>query len=558
VGSGATKAGGTKATMTRSEALDRGRACLLRSAWNDAYSHLSAALRESPLAAEDLEGLATAAHLTGREAEGADAMARAHREFADRGEVCRAARCAFWLGLVSLFGGAPAQASGWLARGQRLLEGQPDCVERGYLLMPAGIRSAIGGDAEAAYATFQEARAIGERFGDRELVTFALHGQGRALILMGEATRGLVFLDEAMVGVTAGEVGPLIAGIVYCSVIDSCRQTLDLRRAQEWTAALDRWCAAQPDLAPYRGHCLVSRAEILQWRGAWPEALETARQACARLAEPTPKPALGSAFYLMAELHRLRGELDAAEGAYREASRFERAPRPGLAQLRLAQGQTDAAVAAIRRLADEARDPVGRAQVLAAYVEIVLVVKDTPAARTAADELGAIAARHGAAFLLALAGRAEGTVLLAEGDAKRALPCLRDASERWSELEMPHEAARTQVLIGLACRALGDHDAALLELTGAADAFERLGAAADHARVGTLLETRPPRETGPLTGREAEVLRLLASGLTNRELAARLGISEKTVARHVSNIFGKIGVSTRAAATAYAYRHSLA
>jgi ATP/maltotriose-dependent transcriptional regulator MalT len=518
---------------------------------------LSAADREQPLDPADLEELAKAAHLLGKETDCADLLARAHQGFLSRGETQCAARCAFWLGFIAMFNGEPAQAGGWFSRADRLLDGNPECVEKGYLLLPAAIRSYYQDDPATAYETFVQAAAIGERFGDADLVTLARQGQGRALIRQGETTRGLSLLDEAMVAVRAGEVSPIVAGGIYCSVIEVCSEIFDLRRAQEWTSALEKWCASQPDLVAYRGHCLVRRAEILQLHGTWGDALNEARQACERLSQPTAKPQVGAAFYCLAELHRLRGEFVEAEEAYRQATRWQRTPQPGLAQLRFAQGHLEAANAAIRRVAEEVREPASRAKVLDAYVEVVLAVQDVPAARAAAEELSDVAGRSGAPFLQALSTRATGAVLLAEHNARAALTALRQSWTTWCDLEAPYEAARVRVLVALACRELGDNDAADLELDAAREVFRQLGAAPDLARLEAVAQKKSLPTAGPLTDREVEVLKLVASGKTNRAIATSLGISEKTVARHLNNIFNKLDVSSRAAATAYAYQHKL-
>ncbi|MFI5372231.1 MAG: LuxR C-terminal-related transcriptional regulator, partial [Candidatus Eisenbacteria bacterium] len=473
-------------------------------------------------------------------------------------DVRRAARCAIWLVFQLQGRGDRAQAGGWLARARRLLENcDEDCVERGYLMLPEAIVSVHTGDTERAYAAFVEAGNIGARFADRDLMAMALNGQGRALIRRGEPGRGVALLDEAMIAVTSGEVSPVYAGGVYCSLLEGCEELLDVRRATEWTAALDQWCAAQPDLVPYRGHCLLRRAEILQLHGAWADALEEAGRARERLSQPEPRAPVGGAFYRIAELHRLRGDFAAAEEAYRVASRWERLPHPGLALLRLAQGQTAAALTTIRGVADEVRDAGRRARALDALVEIALAAGEVPAAQDAADELAVIAARLDAPWPRALAAQVSGAVRLAGGDARGALDPLRTAWGLWRELEAPYEAARVRVSIALACRIQGDHEAADLELEAALGVFQSLGAAPDAARVETLARPTPARDTGPLTAREVQVLSLVASGMTNREIAGRLGISEKTVARHLSNIFIKLDLPSRAAATAYAYRHDL-
>ncbi len=541
----------------RAQALEQGREAFRKQAWGSAFSQLSAADGEAPLEAEDLAQLAQAARLIGKEAEGADLLSRAHQAFLTRGDEQPAARCAFWLGFSALMNGEFAQAGGWLSRAKRLLEGHPECAENGYLLLPEGYRAFHGGDTVTAHATFVQATAIGQRFGEKDLITFGLQGQGRALIRQGETARGVALLDEAMVAVTAGEVSPLSAGGVYCSVLEGCGEIFDLQRAQEWTSALERWCASQPDLVPYRGHCLIRRAELLQLHGAWEEALEWAQKAGDWLSHPAPKPGLGAALYQVGEIQRLRGRFAEAEEAYSQATQLTRCPGPGMAQLRLAQGRLEAANTAIRRMADECMESGPRAKMLDSYVEIVLAANDLPAARAAAGELTAIAERQNVVYFRALALRAAGAVLLAEGNARRATTELRHSWDHWCELQVPYEGARVRMLVGLASRALGDEEDACLELTAARQAFERLGATVDLARVETLLSKTPACAAGPLTDREVQVLKLVASGMTNRGIAGRLLISEKTVARHVSNIFTKLDLASRTAAAAYAYDHNL-
>jgi DNA-binding CsgD family transcriptional regulator len=450
-----------------------------------------------------------------------------------------------------------ARAGGWLGRAQRLVDGEKgECAERGYLLVPVMVEQESRGDHEAAQATAADGVELGQRFGEPDLLTLSLHVQGRALVKLARVHEGLGLLDEAMVSVIAGELSPIPTGLVYCSVIEACQEVYEPRRAREWTAALAQWCDEQPDLVAFTGRCLVHRAEIMQLHGAWPDALDEARRAGRRCAQSPNRAAAAQASYREGEVHRLRGEFGAAEEAYRDALANGFEPQPGLALLRAGQGKGDAAAAALRRALAETTDPLTRAGMLPAFVEVLLDRGELEQGRDACQELERIAEGYRSAMLSALSAHARGAVDLADGDPRSALGALRRASRAWGELDAPYEAARTRVLVGLACHALGDEDTAVLELEAARRAFSELGAAPDLARLDAL--SGPAEGDGHgLTARELEVLRLLASGHTNKAIAARLVLSERTVDRHVSNIFAKLRVPSRAAATAYAYEHRL-
>ena len=534
--------------------LARAHAAVERRAWADAAGLLHAADGERPLELDDLESLATAHHLLDDRDEALAALARAHREALRAGLRTRAARHAFWQALMLMDLGRNAQAAGWIARGQRVLSDQPRSVEDGYLLVPEGIQALASGDVDGANDVFERVSRIAERFGDPDLTAMARLGNADVLIARAEVRRGVALLDEAMVAVTMDEVSPVVAGIVYCSVIESCQRLFDLRRAQEWTDALARWVEAQPQLVAYRGACLLRRAELMALHGSWQAAVAEVRHARERPGGPGADATVGAAWYQEAEVMRLRGELASAEDAYRQASRHGRSPEPGLALLRLDQGRPAAAAAAIDRVLEERHDPASRPLLLETKVDIALTIGRADAAGIAADELGRIAEGADSPLLSAMAARAHGAVSLATVGGREALGALRRAWIGYVDLDAVYEAARVRVLLGLANRASGDEDAARIELEAARETFERLGARPALRRLAALME---PDRTSGLTAREVEVLRLVATGGTNRHIAARLVISEKTVARHLSNIFTKLGVGSRAAATAYAYEHDL-
>jgi DNA-binding CsgD family transcriptional regulator len=540
--------------MARAD-LEAARARFDRRAWSEARRMLAAVDAEAPLGPDDLERAAVSAYMLALDDEYLSLLERAHRAYLDAGQTPRAVRCAFWIGLGLMTHGDVGPARGWFGRAERLLAEQADCVEHGYLVIPAVIEHVVEGDPEAAHDAAAEAAAIAARFDDKDLLALAVHEQGHALVRLGRVKEGLRLMDETMVSVLAGELSPRATGIVYCNTIAFCQSVFEVRRAREWTEHLTRWCEEQPEMVAHTGVCLVHRAEIMELQGAWPDALEEARRAAerfeARVAEQRTR---GKALSLEGDLQRVQGRLDEAEAAYRAASRCGYEPQPGLALLRLAQGDATGAGSAIRRALDETSRPFHRVPLLAASVDIALRAGDQGAAEEASRELGEIAAAHPSEAIAAMAARAQGELALARGDARGALPPLRDAARAWQALDAPYETARTRALVGEACRALGDEDAAALEFDAARAAFRRLGAALELVELD-----RPTRvvDDHGLTARELEVLRRVAAGATNKAIAAELVLSERTVDRHVSNIFAKLRVTSRAAATAYAYEHRL-
>lgn len=498
------------------------------------------------------------AYLIARDDDYLRVLSRAYQAHLDAGDSSRAARCAFWLGLRLLFRDETGRATGWFARARRLLECQEQpCVEDGYLLLPAVEQELNAGNCAAAYAIAADAAKIGDRFGEPDLIAIARHLQGRALIQQGHVEEGLALLDEAMLTVTAGDLSPLVTGLIYCSVIDGCHQVYAVGRAREWTLALAQWCAAQPEMVSFSGKCLVHRAEIMQFQGAWSDAIAEARRGCERFEQGIDPQRPAFAYYQLAEVHRLQGEFALAEEAYRNASRWGCEPQPGLALLRMAQGRVEIAVRAIRRVVSATTTPLELARLLPAYVEIMLDAGEIEDARAACQELQEIAERFHTGVIGALAAHALGAVQLADGDPQAALGSLRRALQVWQQVEAPHMVARARLLVGLACRALADEEGAGLELDAARAVFEQLGAMPDLGRLQSLTKDAPSGHRQGLTPRELQVLRLIATGKTNKGIAAELFLSGRTVDRHVSNIFTKLNLPSRAAATAYAYEYKL-
>lgn len=528
-----------------------------RRAWRAAFTALSAA---DVLDAADHQRLAECAYMVGEDDRCTEAWQAAYRAFIDAGEPERAARCAFWLSLCLMLRGEVAHAGGWLARAEHLVAGAAGSAVAGYLLVPQVLGALEAGDPTAAEQLASRAADIGRRSSDADLTALGTLGRGQALLAAGDVSAGTASLDEVMVSVTAGEVGPITTGIVYCAVILECMARFDLRRAREWTDGLSAWCDAQPDMVPYRGQCLIHRSQLAQASGDWTAAISAAEDACERLVDPA-HPALGAAYYQEAELHRLTGAFAQAASEYRQASRNGRDPMPGLALLELARGDAGAAAGSIRRALQDTSTPAERPRLLSAAVEILLAAGDIDAAVGASDELATIAAGSRSRVLAAMASQATGSLLLARGDHADALAHLRPAAAAWRALAMPYEAARASVLVAQACSAMGDGTTAAMELDHARDTFAALGAAPDLDRLppgatdADLGATRSPSRE--LSEREREVLVHVAAGETNRQVADALSISQHTVDRHLENIFAKLGVRNRTAAAAWAHRNDL-
>jgi DNA-binding CsgD family transcriptional regulator len=504
----------------------------------------------------DLRGSAQSAFLLGHRDEAVERYQRAFVLCEDAHDPAGAVACAFHLSMIFGTGGEPAMAAGWASRAERLLDALgPDPVEAGYVTFLQMYRDLGAGDWPAAAEKAQITADTGRRHGERDLTALGLCAGGRIAIYSGRAAEGLAKLDEAMVAVAAGEVSPEVFGNVYCIAIEGCQEIAAFDRVAEWSSALNRWCASQPGLVTFTGQCSIHRGQVMRQRGAWAEAVEEFTRAGERYLLANALDAIGQAEGERGDVLRLQGDYAAAEEAYQRAAERGFDAQPGLALLWLARGSHEAAAAAVRRLVAETRDPVGKCRVLPAAVDVLLAVEAVEQARTVAEELEDVASAAGSTAMQAFSAYASGAVQLASGDPSGALPYLRKAHHLWSRVECPYEVARVRLLTGRALSVLGDSGSARHELEAARDAFESLGAKPMVDETARLLE--PAGLPAGLTAREVEVLRLVASGRSNTQIAADLTLSEKTVARHLSNIFTKLDVGSRTAAAAYAYEHGL-
>lgn len=457
--------------------------------WSEIYETMKE--RENSLTTEELHQLALAAYLIGKDEESMDILARTHHQFLEDKKIKEAVRCAFWIGMLLMFQGERARASGWFSRAQRLVEEQKyKGPENGLLLIPMALGLLSAGDAALAYANFKKASEIANEFNDPDLTTFGLLGQGQAMIQLGNVSKGTALLDESMIAVEAAET-PLVVGIVYCAVIETCQLIFDIRRAQEWTTVLSHWCKLQPDLIPFRGQCLIRRSQLMHIHGDWSEAFDDMQRACQILSRPPGEPAAGEANYLLAEIFRLKGDFQEAEMLYLEANKWGRKPQPGLALLRLAQNEKDLAVKSIQNALDEAKTPLKRVKILPGYIEIMLASDKLSEAHAAVDELNTVAERYGTVFLQAITAYCQGALCLKEeNDPATAIKALRSSLNFWNELDAPYQAAAARLLLGIAYRNQGDQDTATMELTAAQWVLKKLEAKPDLEKVEALLDSK--------------------------------------------------------------------
>lgn len=539
--------------------LEKARSFFNKQAWSQAFKLFESVDRESPLDPPDLESMSVAAYLLGNDRVCEESLSRAHNGFLKNDDTPRAIRCAFWLALTLIGRGEVSRGGGWIARAQRLLKDvSHECVELAYLKIPAALKLMSEGHFGESYNYFMKAEQIANRYSDIDIVTLAHLGQGQNLVFEGDIDKGLSLLDEAMITVESGETSPLVAGIVYCAVIDVCHKIFDLQRAREWTDALSRWCESQPDMVPYRGQCFIRRAEIMHFQGEWQEAIEEVDHACEWLSQKRAEPSAGEAFYRQGEMFRMTGAFDQAEMAYKKANKWGRKPQPGLAILRLQQGEVATAKTSIIRELKETKNELEQTRILPAYIEIMIASGEISMARKGLNQLKEIETNKiPSSYLRAIVNQLEGHISLLEDNLEKAREALVHALLLWNELHAPYEAAKTRLICAMLYFRKGDNDMALMELESARSTFQDLGAKPDLEKARQIVHLHDVEEESVLSPRENEVLQLICQGETNKSIASSLFISERTVERHVSNIFNKLGVSSRSAATSYAFKHGL-
>ncbi len=535
--------------------LEQARAAYLASEWRAAYTAFKELDDRGALPPGDIEVLAMVSFMLGNVGEMLGAQERAFHAYMGEGQKLPAARVALWTASNLASRGKFADASGWVERGQRLLESTAEpSVAHGYLLMPQALRHVMSHELEQVVSVAAEAAAIGRQFMDRNLEALAAQTQARALLHLGQTATAFRLLDEVMLSVRAGDCSPMVTGLVYCAVLEGCYEAHEVRRAADWTDLLVEWCGCQPDLVAFTDQCLAHRSEILRLQGEWNSALTAAQRSHENVARGS---VAAQAHYQQAEVYRLRGEFGLAEQAFEQVALKGGEPQPGLACLRLSQGNEDAAVASIRRALLESTDLLDRVRLLPGFVRVMVETGYLDDASRAIGELAAIAEQTRIEVHLGWAAQAAGVLFLALSKPVEAASSLRKAMEIWQEVGMPYELALTRKHLGQALLVMGDEEGAQIQLQAAKGGFVALGATPDALAVDWLSAPDvQPRPFG-LTEREVEVLAKLASGATNRAIAEDLVLSERTIDRHVSNIFTKLGVSTRSAATAQAIRNDV-
>jgi len=534
----------------RQQLLVQARAALRAHRHDAAYDALRSAQGIAPLDVEDLHRLADAAWWLGLMSECLQLTESAHRDFLASGHLDRAAAQALDLAGMLAMRGEPALASGWLGRARRLLADEPVGPIHGRLWYVDLSMALEEGRLDEAEQLATELRGLGDRYGDESLVALGYLGQGLAILRHGLVSDAFELLEEAMLRVVGGGVSPDWAGHIYCTIVSACLCVADLNRARHWSQAAHRWLEDFSGAVMFTGVCRAHDVELLVAEGAWGAAGHQADVVVKELRELNVD-AVAEAEYQHGECHRLRGNLELADAAFARAASLGRNPQPGRALLLLARGLGDDAWSEVTdAVVRGSADPFRCARVLRAQVEIGVATGRPAAAAAAARKLRTLANDFGTPGFEAWADHAAGLVALAAGKALDAIEPLSRAAEGYRRMQAWYDAASADARRADAHRLLGDA-AAERELRDEAESvFRRLGTTAKWAP-----DDVPP--AGGLTGREVEVLRQVATGLSNRDAARALSISEATVRRHLANIYLKLGVGSRTAAAAWAHEQGM-
>lgn len=531
------------------DSVDRARAAHARQDWAAAAAAFAAA-PAGVMTAGDLAALADAEFWLGHFDETLRRTTASYEAFLAESLPEGAAMSAVMLGILHAAAGDEPEGMGWIGRAGRLLRDLPECAVHGYLGFVTEVQVNLAlGRPEAAVTAARGMQELGRRVGDPDVTTLGVHGEGRALLRTGQVADGLALIDEAMVDVIDGRMAPFNQWTLFCFTLDACHEVGDFGRMSHWTSHTEAWLASRPgadSLRPgFDASCAVHRAQLHLLHGAWEEA-EQAATAAASLDSVSVEYA-AEAWYVVAEARRLRGAPDASE-AYDHAHARGRNPQPGRALLRLAEGDAEGAARSVRSaLVAAGNDRLQRVPLCVAAVETAIAAGRVEDADAAASELEETAATWGTSGLRAMAAGARGAVLLAQSRPEEALPTLREGQWQWKVLGAEYEGARIVRLMAEAYSLMGDDDSAAAERALAEAMCLRLGA-----------PRRPTEGPDGLTARECEVLGLVAEGHSNLEVGEALYISDRTVARHLTNIFHKIGVTSRTRAARYAFDHGLA
>ena len=531
---------------TNSELLMTARTAHARRDWHASYQAFARAGEEAVLCTDDLDAMAVAAWRLGR---GKESLRVAERVFAQlsRTDPSSAAMKAVELGLAWFTRGDVNIGRGWMNRARRLLDAESEGESHGYLVYLEALVAMVSRDADALANRVTTLQGICGRLDSPALT--ALCRVAEALAAIGETriADAYALIDEAMLPVLADEVPIDWAGDIYCVVLNQCHRLADLPRMREWTHSMDRWCTDFAASANYGGVCDVHRLQI-QAAGDDYRMLEERLAAASSALEEVNGYAAAEGYYQLGEVRRLRGNAEGALAAFARARALGKDPQPGEALLRCAQGDGDRAWTDLR-VALAGEDLSGRMRLLHGAVDVALARGSVEEAERHCAEMESGAEAFGTPGFRAWAAHARGAILVQQGQHPDALASLEAALREYRTQQSRYETAQVYEWMAVAHRGLGDEELAAADTATAENIYAQLGVEPAHVCGATT--------PGGLTRREIEILAHIASGATNKQVAEQICISEKTVGRHLANIYAKLGVSSRTAAVTWAYANNV-